>query len=86
MFESATQKITTVKTKGKAHKAHKVSSGRRRGIMLRRAIRRLTKKVARWERNQANSEKTKAGKSRNGWKTDGLKKQIAAMETAAKTA
>ena len=98
MFETTQPTITKTKTSGKAHKSHKESSGRRRGIRIHQAIRRLTMKVARWEKNKAENKKSAikrvganakkpqrlGGKvaSRVGWKTEGLKKQLEALNNA----
>jgi hypothetical protein len=73
---------TIATTKTTASKPHHMSSGNRRGVRLRRAIRRTEMKIARWERNKSNPEKAKAGKHRGGWSTEGLKKHLVTLQTA----
>lgn len=61
---------------------HKMSSGKRPQRRLNAAVRKTKMKIARWERNQANPEKKKAGKFRKGWNTDGLKKHLEMLEAS----
>lgn len=74
--------MSTIATKTTSSKPHKMSSGNRRGVRLRRAIRRTGMKIARWERNKSNPEKAKAGKHRGGWNTDGLKRHLDTLNKA----
>jgi len=74
--------MSTIATKAASSKPRKMSSGNRRGVRLRRAIRRIEMKIARWERNKVSPEKAKAGKSRGGWSTDGLKSHLATLQIA----
>ena len=69
----------STKSKGRTGGRFTPSSGMDKVRKNRRAIRKLKMKIARWIRNQANPKKVAAGKSRNGWNTSGLQKQLAAL-------
>ena len=72
---------SSTKTKTKARNSHfKPSSGQDKARRHKRTIRLLQKKIARWERNQANPQKVAAGKSRNNWNTSGMKSHLALLE------
>jgi hypothetical protein len=61
----------------KSKRIKKISSGNKYLAKCRRQLMRLEMKIQRWENNQANPKKEKAGKSRNGWDTSGLEKHHA---------
>ncbi len=70
-------------------KIKKTSGGMRRCIRAKRALMRITMKIARWERNKDNPEKVskwdRKQKPRlrprhNEWNTEGLKKHAAILQ------
>jgi hypothetical protein len=68
------------KGKGGGTKTPKTSSGIRWYSRKGKQILRLKMKIARWERNQLNEMKKKAGESRNNWDTAGLKRHLKLLE------
>lgn len=46
----------------------------------RRRAQRLSMKIARWERNQSDPMKERAGKSRKNWDTSGMKAHLAVLK------
>jgi hypothetical protein len=98
MFDDKQSVIKASKTTAKAHKNHTSSSGKRRCIKIRRAIRRLNMKIAHWERNKAEGKKSaikRVGKgakkpqriggkvaSRGKWDTTGMKNHLVVLDNA----
>jgi len=79
MSTSTSSDSGKTKTKGK-RSGFKPSSGLLHTRKRQRLVRFLNKKIARWERNQADPQKIKAGKHRHGWNTAGLKAHLALIE------
>lgn len=74
---------------GKTTKVVKTSGGMRRAIRAKRALMRITMKIARWKRNQ--EDKTKVSKwdkkqnvrlrpRHNEWNIDGLKRHVEVLK------
>lgn len=68
----------------KRQRAHRTSSGKKRVARARQELTRVKMKIKRWQKNQTDEKKKKAGESRKGWDTTGLEKRVKQLESRIK--